>query len=79
MREPGEVGADLGAEELHAEDVRLLPLDIDLAHIDDALEAKAGAGGGGRDAVLAGAGLGDDPVLPMRRASRIWPMTLLIL
>ena len=50
----------LGAEQLHAEDVGLLPLDVDRAHVDDAFQAEAGAGGGGGDAVLAGAGLGDD-------------------
>ena len=49
-----------GAQELHAEHIGLLPLDIDLAHIDDAFEAEARAGGGGGDAMLAGAGLGDD-------------------
>ena len=48
------------AEHVHAEDIRLLPLDIDRAHIDDAFEAEARAGGGRRDAMLAGAGLGDD-------------------
>ncbi len=56
-------GNDLGAEHLHAEDVRLLPLDVDRAHIDDAVEAKARAGGGGGDAMLAGARLGDDALL----------------
>ena len=53
----------LGAEHLHAEDVRLLPLDVDGAHVDDAVEAEARAQRRGRDAVLAGAGLGDDPLL----------------
>ena len=53
----------LGAEHLHAEHVRLLPLDVDRAHVDDAVEAEARAGGGGRDAVLAGARLGDDALL----------------
>ena len=51
---------DFGAQELHAEHIGLLPLDIDLAHIDDAFEAEARAGGRGRDAMLAGARLGDD-------------------
>ena len=50
----------LGAEQLHAEHVRLLPLDVDRAHVDDAFQAEARASGGGGDAVLAGAGLGDD-------------------
>ena len=53
-------GHDFRAEQVHAEDVGLLPLDIDRAHVDDAFEAEARAGGGGRDAMLAGAGLGDD-------------------
>ena len=51
------------AQHLHAEDVRLLPLDVDRAHIDDALQPEPRAGGGGRDAVLAGARLGDDALL----------------
>ena len=51
---------DFGAQELHAEHVGLLPLDVDLAHIDDAFEAEARAGRGGGDAMLAGTGLGDD-------------------
>ena len=51
---------DLGAEQLHAEDVRLLPLDIDGAHIDDAIEPEPRAGGRGRNAMLARPGLGDD-------------------
>src|SRR4029453_4905727 len=33
------------------------------AHVDDALEAEASADGRGGDSVLAGAGLGDDPLL----------------
>ena len=55
--------AHLGAQQLHAEDVRLLPLDVDRAHVDDAVEAEAGADGRGGDAVLARAGLGDDALL----------------
>src|ERR1051325_8885896 len=51
---------DLGAEQLHAEDVGLLPLDIGVAHINDALQIEERAGRRGRDAGLAGAGLGDD-------------------
>ena len=52
--------AHLRAEQLHAKDVRLLPLDVGRAHIDDAGEPEARADGGGGDAVLAGAGLRDD-------------------
>ena len=40
-----------------------LAADVLLAHVDDAREAEQGAGRGGGDAVLAGAGLGDDPGL----------------
>ena len=56
-------GANLGAEHLHAQHVRLLPLDVDRAHIDDAGQAELGAQRGGGDAMHAGAGLGDDAVL----------------
>ena len=51
---------ELGAEEPHAEDVRLLPLDVGRAHVDDAGKAEARRHRRRRDAVLAGAGLGDD-------------------
>ena len=54
---------DLGAQQLHAEDVGLLPLDVGRAHIDDAGQVEERAGRGGGDAVLAGAGLGDDAAL----------------
>ena len=59
----------LGAEQPHPLDVGRLAADVLGAHVDDALEAEQGAGGGGRDAVLAGAGLGDDPRLahPLRQ------------
>ena len=40
-----------------------LPLDVLGAHEDDAGQAEPGAHRGGGDAVLAGAGLGDDPRL----------------
>ena len=53
----------LGAEQLHALDVGLLPPHVLLAHVDDALVAEARADGRRRDAVLAGAGLGDDALL----------------
>ena len=60
--------AHLGAEQAHPLDVRGLPAHVLGAHVDDAVEAEAGADGRGRDAVLAGAGLGDDPPLaePLR-------------
>src|SRR5262249_2695117 len=50
----------LGAQRLHAQHVRLLPLDVDHAHIDDAFEAEFRAHGRGRNPVHAGAGFGDD-------------------
>ena len=53
----------LGAEQFHAEDVGLLPLDIGGAHIDDAGQVEERAGGRRRHPVLAGAGLGDDAAL----------------
>ena len=49
----------LGAHQLHPEDVELLPLDVLGAHVDDRLEAEQRADDRGRDAVLAGARLGD--------------------
>ena len=49
------------------------------AHVDDALEPEQRAGGGGRDAVLPGAGLGDHALLAHPLASSAWPSALLIL
>ena len=49
-----------GAEELHAEDVQRLPAHVLAAHVDLAAEAEERGDGRGRDAVLPGAGLGDD-------------------
>ena len=54
---------DLGAHEAHAVDVERLALHVGRAHVDDALQAKAGADGGGGGAMLSGAGLGDDALL----------------
>ena len=60
--------AHLGAEQAHPLDVRRLAPHVLAAHVDDALEPEARADGRRRDAVLAGAGLGDDPLLaePLR-------------
>ena len=55
--------AHLRAEQPHPLDVGALAAHVLLAHVDDAVEAEARADGRGRDAVLAGAGLGDDPPL----------------
>ena len=60
---PGLDRLDPGAEQPHPLDVGLLAAHVLGAHVDDALDAEQRAGGRGRDAVLAGAGLGDDPRL----------------
>ena len=52
-----------GAKRPHAQHVRLLPLDIDRAHIDHALQSELRAHRGGRNSVHAGAGLSDHPRL----------------
>src|SRR2546425_779898 len=54
---PGLDLADLGAQQLHAEDVRLLASCVDGAHVHDALEPEESARGRGGDAVLARPGL----------------------
>ncbi len=54
-------GHDRRAEEFHTRDVERLALHIDRAHVDHALEAEPRRDGGRGDAVLARAGLGDDP------------------
>src|SRR2546429_99644 len=54
----------LGAEQAHPLDVRRLPAHVFGAHVDDAVEPEPRADGRGRDAVLSGARLGDDPALP---------------
>ena len=63
----------LGAEQAHAEHVERLALHVDLAHVDDALEAEERGGGGGGHAVLAGAGLGDDALLAHARGQQRLP------
>ena len=54
---------DLSAEKLHTADVHRLPPHVLGAHVDGALEAEPGADRGGRHAVLARPGFGDDPLL----------------
>src|SRR3954451_7979323 len=55
--------ADARAEEGHPLHVGLLAADVLGAHVDDALDPEQRAHGRRRDAVLARAGLGDDPRL----------------
>jgi hypothetical protein len=54
---------DRRAEHAHPLHVGLLAADVLGAHVDDALQAEQRARRRRRDAVLAGAGLGDDPLL----------------
>ena len=54
---------DLGLQQAHTVDVEGLAAYVFLAHVDDALQPQHGAGGGGSDAVLSGAGLGYDAPL----------------
>ena len=56
-------GAHLGAEQLHPPHVQRLALDVLGAHVHDAIEPEERAHGRCGDAVLAGAGLGDDAPL----------------
>ena len=51
----------LGAEQPHAPHVEGLALHVDRTHEHQAVEPEEGRRGRGGDAVLAGAGLGDDP------------------
>jgi len=60
---PGLDRAHLGAEQAHADDVELLAHDVLGAHVDDAVQSQQGAGRRRGDAMLAGARLGDHPVL----------------
>src|SRR6202167_5928987 len=57
-----------GTQHFHADDIGLLPLDIDRAHIDHAVEPEPRAQRRGGDAMLAGAGFGDDA--PLAHAPR---------
>ena len=70
-RRAGGDGHDRRAQQVHARDVGRLAARVLLAHVDDALEAEARAHRRARDAVLAGAGLGDDALLaePLARAA----------
>ena len=63
VREPELDAANFRAQQAHAEDVELLASHVLGAHVDDAFEAEQRADGGGGDAVLSGAGFGDDALL----------------
>ena len=54
-------GMHLGTQQAHAKHVWLLPRDVGGTHVDNAFQAEQGTDRGGRDPMLAGAGLGDDP------------------
>jgi hypothetical protein len=58
------------AEQLHAVDVDLLPLDVGGAHVHHAFQAQPRGHGGRGHAVLAGAGLGDDALLAHARGQQ---------
>jgi len=45
---------------MHSINIRRLPFDVDRSHIDTAWQADPRTGGGGRDAMLTGAGLRND-------------------
>ena len=63
VREPGVHAGDGRAEQPHALDVGHLAAHVLRAHVDDALQAEQRARRRGGHAVLARAGLGDDPRL----------------
>ena len=60
---PGRYRSDLGPEQVHPLDVHGLPPNVLGSHVDDAVQPELGAHGRRSDAVLAGAGLRDDPLL----------------
>ena len=60
VRLPARHAAHRRAEQPHPDDVQRLPRHVVGAHVDVALEAEQRAHGGGRHAVLSGAGLGND-------------------
>mmetsp|Transcript_28246 Transcript_28246/g.50486 ORF Transcript_28246/g.50486 Transcript_28246/m.50486 type:complete len:234 (-) Transcript_28246:940-1641(-) len=53
-----------GTQLCHPEAIQLLALGVHFAHVHDALKIKHGAGSGCGNAVLSGASLCDDPLLP---------------
>ena len=63
VRLPERTRPHFRAEQAHPENVELLALHVDFAHINDAFQAEKGGRGGGGHAVLAGAGLGHEAAL----------------
>ena len=57
---PGLHGHDLGAEHFHPINVERLPFAIHRSHVNHAFQSEHRGDGGGGDAMLARAGLGDD-------------------
>jgi hypothetical protein len=51
---------NFGLQQVHPEDVRLLPLDVGFAHVNLAGQIELGANGGHRDAMLPRTGFGND-------------------
>ncbi len=54
---------NLGAQKLHPRDIQRLTLHIHDSHVDDTFESEPCRHCSGRDPVLSGTGLGDDPPL----------------
>ena len=69
----------LGAQQAHTENVEALPPHVLFAHVDDAVESEQRAHGGRSDAVLPGAGLGDDAALAHAAGQQGLAEALLIL
>ena len=63
VREPLETGRTSAPSSFMLNTFGCLAADVFFAHVDDAVEAEMGTGGGGGDAVLAGAGFGDHAAL----------------
>ena len=63
MRLPELTRPDLGSEQPHPENIELLALHVDFAHVHDAFQAEEGGRGRRRHPVLAGAGLGNEAPL----------------
>jgi hypothetical protein len=62
--------ADIGTEEAHTQDVRLLATHIFRSHVNDAIEAEQRTYRGGGNAMLPGSGFGDDATLSHARGEQ---------